>query len=256
MCHLPKGKNMKFIIAVLWLILLLSVTSLFSQDVSVSRNQMIVYGTGSLDAPANRAYINFTVKGFGSSIQAAVEIARKKASDIASKLFGLGLKESNLYTSQFNSGDNFEGKAFLSSSRDFRGQIDVTVTVDSLQLLEAVVAVLASSPVERLSNINFALQSDSTMKLEVRRLAVANAQEKAKLMANQLGVTLGKALDVEELLSYSDGDFYLPPRERPANFIPYQANTVGVAGANVAFYAQRFSVRSGVRIVFEITNAK
>jgi len=247
---------MKFTIVMTLAILLAPPTKLAGQDISVSKNRMIVYGTGSVEAPANRAYINFTVKGFGSSIQTAVDIARNKASDIANKLFALGLKGSNLYTSQFNSGDNFEGKAFLSSSRDFRGQIDVTVTVDSLQLLEAVVAVLASSPVERLSNINFALKSDSTMKLEVRRLAVANAQDKAKLMATQLGMTLGKALEVEELLSYTDGDFYLPPRERPANFMATTSVSVGPAGTNVAFYGQRFSVRSGAKIVFEIINTK
>ena len=218
---------------------------------------MIVYGTGSLDVPTNRANISFTVKGFASSIQAAVDTARRKVNDILARLITIGLQDKNFYTSSFNSGDNFEGKAFLSSRRDFRTQIDVYVTVDSLALLEGVVTILANSPVDKLSNISFSLRSDSSVKLEARRLAVANAQEKAALMARQLGVILGKALNVEELLSYSDGDFYFPPRDR--GVLKLEMGTISESGGSqqyTAFYGQRSSVRAGVRIVFEIVGSK
>jgi len=253
-----KESNMKLVTIVFILFVVIESSHSQTQESSVINNQLIVYGAGSLDQQANRAYINFTVKGFGSSIQEAVNVARAKASDIAAKLFALGLKESDLYTSQFNSGDNFEGKAFLSSKRDYRGQIDVNVTVDSLQLLESVVQVLASSAVDRLSNINFGLRSDSTMKLEARRLAVVNAQDKARLMASQLGVSLGKVLYMEELLSYSDGDFYLPPRDRGVS--AYATSAVVAVGSGstqtVAFYGQRFSVRAGVKVVYELVASK
>ncbi|MCI0706205.1 MAG: SIMPL domain-containing protein [Ignavibacteriae bacterium] len=246
---------MKFILFVL---AALGISAVQAQESAVVNNQLVVYGTATVDKSADRAIVTFTVKGFGPSIQTAAEVARKKVSDIADKLFAVGLKEENLHTAHFNSGDNFEGKAFLSSSRDFRALIESRVTIDSLELLEKVVNVLASGEVEQLSNINFALRNDMAVKLEARRLAVANAQEKAELMTGQLGVSVGRVLYVEELLSSADGDFYLPPRVSQANvsFYKLEMDGVRVTASGPSFFGQQFTVKSGVKVVFEITNNK
>jgi uncharacterized protein YggE len=238
---------MKIVIGSLLSFFILAAQSMHAQETSVHDNRIMVYGTGTIDVPADRARLNFTVKGFGSTLQEAINVARKKVSDLTTSLIAQGLKESDLYTSQFTSGDNFEGKAFLSSSRDYRAQIDVRVTIDSLDMLESVVSTLSKGSLEKLSDISFSLKSDSIMKLEARRLAVENAQTKANVMAKQLGVQVGRVLSLEELLSYSDGDFYITDPNRP-QFL--QAGVVKAGGAS--FYAQRFGVKAGVRIIFEI----
>ncbi|MBI3005299.1 MAG: SIMPL domain-containing protein [Ignavibacteriales bacterium] len=234
---------------------LLVSTHALSQETSITTNQMIVYGTATIEKAADRAQVNLTLKAFGPTLEAAINETKKKVRDVTAKLFSLGLKESSLYTSSFNSGDNFEGKAFWSSSRDFRTQIDMVVTVDSLDLLEPVVSVLANASPERLSNIVFSLRSDSLQKLEVRRLAIANAQQKATLMAGQLGIALGKVLFVEELLSPSDGDFSVQ-QPYAYNRMAFSAVTVTAMGGGAAFFGHKFSVKSGVRVVFEIRAGK
>lgn len=239
---------MKTVTLSLLLFFFVAAPLMHAQQTTVSDSRMTVYGTGTVDVPADRAKINFTVKGFGSTLQEAVNAARKKVSDLTSSLIAQGLKESDLFTSEFTSGDNFEGKAFLSSSRDFRAQIDVAVTIDSLDRLESVVSTLSKGDLEKLSDISFSLRRDSIVKLEARRLAVENAQAKANVMAKQLGIEVGKVLSAEELLSYSDGDFYITDPNRP---LAPQFGTIKVGGAS--FYAQRFSVKAGVRITFEIT---
>lgn len=246
---------MKLVISYSTISLLVCSNLSLSQESAVVNNQIVVYGTASLEKPADRAQISFSVKGFGKTLQAAVDAARTKIREISGKLFSIGLKESNLYTSSFNSGDNFEGKAFLSSSRDYRTQIDVMVTVDTLDLVEPVVSILANSLPDRLSNISFALRSDSLLKLQVRQLAVANAQQKAKLMTGQLGIDLGKVLFVEELLSSSDGDFYISP---PYNisYMRMATSTVMVSQTGATFFGQRFAVKSGVKVIFEIKTLK
>ncbi|MBI4429111.1 MAG: SIMPL domain-containing protein [Ignavibacteriales bacterium] len=228
-----------------------------AQETSVTTNQMIVYGTATIEKPADRAQITLSLKGFGPTLETAINETKKKVRDVTAKLFSLGLKESNLYTSSFNSGDNFEGKAFWSSSRDFRTQIDMVVTVDSLDLLEPVVSVLANASPERLSNIIFSLRSDSLQKLEVRGLAIANAQQKATLMAGQLGIALGKVLFVEELFSPSDGDFSVQQPLSPLyNRMMATSVVVMAQSGGAAFFGHKFSVKSGVRVVFEIRSGK
>jgi uncharacterized protein YggE len=233
---------MKLLLSLVSILLLNQSQLLFAQYVAIAENQLTVYGSAILYTPADRANISFEVKGFGPSIQTAVDVARKKVSDIAGKLIEAGLKEKNLNTSTFNSGDNYEGKAFLSSQKDFRTSMTVYVTVDSLPLLENVVGILASSPVDKLSNITFAPKSDSTMKLEVRRLAIADAQRKARMMVEQLGITLGKVVEVEEL--------------NPGDRIRLDAATSVSSGSSpiVSFYAQQLSVTAGVKIIFQIVN--
>jgi uncharacterized protein YggE len=233
-----------------FVILFLYVNILSAQESKIEGNTLIVYGVGNIEAPANRAQINFSVKGFGPSIQAAIDATRKKVADMTSKLFAVGLNQNNLSTSSFSSGDNFDGKAFWSSNKDYRTQMSVYISIDSLELIEGVITALAGSQIEQLSNISFSLKNDSTLKMEARRLATINAQQKSRLIASQLGISLGRVLYVEELLSYSDGDFYLPPRQDRAM---YSLNAVSVTSGSSIFYgAQRFSVKSGVKIVYEI----
>jgi uncharacterized protein YggE len=240
---------MKYVTSTILFVMLFASFVSYSQDSLVHDNRMTVYGTSTIDVPADMAKLTFTVKGFASTLQGAVGIARKKVSDITGELLSQGLKQTNLFTSSFTSGDNYEGKAFLSSSRDYRAQIDVVVTIDSLDMLETVVSTLTKGALERLSDISFSLKGDSAMKLETRRLAVENAQIKANIIAKQLGVEVGKALSVDELLSTGDGDFYISD---PNRLIMLQVGVVRTSGGS--YYAQRFNVRSGVRIVFEISN--
>ncbi len=238
---------MKIITVSSLLLLHLVAQPMDAQETSIHENRMTVFGSGTIDVPADRARLNFTVKGFGSTLHEAVTVARTKVNEITSSLIAQGLKESDFFTSRFVSGDNFEGKAFLSSRRDFRAQIDVSVTIDSLDILESVVSTLSKGNLERLSDISFSLRSDSSMKLEARRLAVENAQIKAGIMAKQMGLEVGRALSIEELLSYNDTDFYIPENRALA----LQAGFIRSGGAS--FFAQRFGVKSGVRITFEIT---
>ena len=236
---------MKYIPMVLLLILFFPRPQAACQNTSLIDNRLVVYGTGTIEAPADRARLSFSVKGFGPTLGEAVAVARKKVADLAAELMSHGIGGASLRTSAFESGDNFEGKAFLSSSRDYRARIAVTVTIDSLERLEEVVTSLTKGSLDNLSDISFALKGDSTLRLEARRLAVENARIKADIMAKELHVELGKALSVEELLSMSDGDFYFS--DKP---LAYQAGTVRVGGAT--FYPQRFTVKAGARVSFEL----
>jgi uncharacterized protein YggE len=81
---------MKHIGVLTLIILMASPHPGFGQEAAVTGNQMVVYGTGSVTAPADRAMINFSVKGFGPTLESAVGVARKKMTDIATQLLSLG----------------------------------------------------------------------------------------------------------------------------------------------------------------------
>jgi uncharacterized protein YggE len=242
---------MKTSMSILFLVALLSQG--LAQSVPLERQKTItVYGAGTIERPANRAVISFAVKGFGPSIEEAVLATREKLNSVTTKLFAAGLTPENLVTSTLLSGDNFEGRAFLSSSRDFRTQLSVNVTIDSLGLIDNIIETLAGSQIEQLSNVNFVLKTDSTLKLEARRLATINAKEKAQLIASQLGVSIAGPIEIQELLSPSDGDFYLPPRSDNAQTFNMDRIEYVKSAPMVYYGAQRFTIKAGVRVVFAI----
>ena len=196
--------------------------------------------------------MSFMVVGLGSSIQEAMGAARAKLTVISKKLSSLGLSEKNLLTSNFYSGDNPQGRAFLSSSKDFRTQMDVLVTVDSLNWVDNVIVILAGSEVERLSNISFSLKTDSLLRTEARERAVANAQDKAQTMAKQLGVQLGKVIHLEEIFGLPRFPIG-PPEAQYLNIQRNATSTVRLEQQGIAFYGgQRFSASSFVKVIYEI----
>lgn len=222
----------------------------FSQE--IQKNQLIVYGYGSVEKEADIAKLYFSIRGLGPSLELAVKDAQSKIAAITNKLFAIGLKESNISTQSFSSSENYRDKAFWSSDKDYEATMSVNITIDSLKLLEPSVIIISEHNVNNLSNINFELKNDEEVKLQARDVAVKNAIEKAKIYASNLNIELGTVLNVEELLSYSDGNFYLPPRQ---NYINTAVNAQMMSVANVTtFFARRFNRSSGVKLIYEIKN--
>jgi uncharacterized protein YggE len=165
----------------------------------ITPNRISVLGTAEVTAPADRAELNFLVEGFGSDLRKAVAGAMERESEVGAKLGEFGLAKSAVATAKFSVGENWLGRAFLSSKKDFRAAIGVTVTLDSLELLQPLLFLLSESGVEMLSDIIFTARQDSALKAVAREVAMQKAQEKARQMASLLGADLGRVVAVEEL---------------------------------------------------------
>ncbi|PJB02146.1 MAG: hypothetical protein CO127_00665 [Ignavibacteria bacterium CG_4_9_14_3_um_filter_36_18] len=167
----------------------------FSQE--IQQNQLIVYGYGSVEKEADIAKLYFSIRGLGPSLELAVKDAQSKILAITTKLFAIGLKESNISTQSFSSNENNRDKAFWSSDKDYEATMSVNITIDSLKLLESTVIIISEHKVNNLSNINFELKNDEEVKLQARDVAVKNAVEKAKIFAANLNIELGACPRIE-----------------------------------------------------------
>ncbi len=223
--------------------------TLYAQDTQLTTNTLTVYGIGTIDVPPDRAFIAFTLEGYGPSLSEAFTTARDRVQSITTKLLSLGLKQGDILTSTFYGAENIGGKAFLSASHDYRTNIDMRVTVDGLDLIQPILTALADAQVDRISNIQFVVRADSLLKLQARGLAAANARQKALLMAQELDIALGRAIYVEELLGGTDSDFNV---SRPPNYNFASAAVVVNTTPSVLFRGKMLNVKSGVKVVYEI----
>lgn len=223
--------------------------SAFGQDKQT--NQISVTGKAEILVRADRAVFSVNVTGFGSTLRGAVEQAKNKAVEISRKLLNLGLKESSLATSYFYSGENFGGKAFLSSAKDFKASITVNITIDTLQVLEEAILRLSESDIENISNITFNLKNFEEVKKKARLQAAEIAKEKASQLADRLNVKLGNLKNCEE----ADGSFPIYP-SAPNPFNTSMAIQANDSFGRSGFYTQNVSITGSIRLIYEIAPAK
>jgi len=226
-------------------------------EIETAPNHIAVLGTAEVKAPADRAELYFSVTGYGSTLRQAVERAREKVTSTSQDLLAIGLLEKHLHTSRFHSGENYGGKAFLSSKKDYQAVIAVLVTIDNLELLEPVLFVLSESDLETLSDISFSVADEDTYRKKARELAITKAKEKASQMAGLMDVSLGRVMQIEEAIPPGSQPqlFVRGGRHSPLNISTYfnsEYGGIGVGGA-AGLFAGTIAVSAQVGVVFEIT---
>ena len=238
----------------------------FAQTPDPKLNQFTVNGSVEIRQIADQGTLHFSLKGVGSTLREAVENAEKKTKSVVVRLRSLGVKEKNVSTSDFYSGENNGDKAFLSSSRDYRAVITTFVTVDSLKLLQEVIFAVSESDPENLSRVSFSLKDEVPLRRRARVEAGRKAREKADDIAKALGITIGRVLMIEEmptLVTYPGqsirGGMLAPVQFNsiPNPFNPVSSGSMeeqGVADETQGsgFFAQTISIASQVRVTFEI----
>lgn len=205
--------------------------------------KITVTGSAEIKVPADVAFIDFTVAGFGSGLRIAVDKAQNAADEIINKLLQLGLKKEDISTSEFFSGENEGDKPFLSSSKDYRAFLRVTIKIKKIDMTDDIILMLSESKINDIGNIQFSLEDHSTIKEQAQSKALKNAKEKAEKIASQLGVKIKRILSV----SVDENNYY-----------PVMYNTVQYRGAGAGqdlskmIYEKTLSFNQSVRIIFEI----
>lgn len=231
---------MKFVRS-LSLLLLFTVT-LYGQQY-LGDNKLVIEGNSDLIIESERASFDFTVLGFGSSLREAVVDAKTKVSNATQILFKYGIPKQNISTSTFESGENFGGKAFLSSSKDFKTLMTVFVIVDSLSKLEDIIISLSESGLESIANINYSLRDFEKYKTKSKENAIEDAKQKAKLIADKFGVTLKKVIYIEE------GGFF---QNYPNPFNPPTRIMNEIIPTSVSLYSKPVKISQKIKVVYAI----
>jgi uncharacterized protein YggE len=117
----------------------------------------------------------------------------------------------------------------------------VTVSVRKLDSLGAVLDKVVGEGSNQVNGVMFAIADDETLKDEARKLAVADAERKAKLYADTAHITLG------QIMTVSEGN-YQPPQPIPFG----KAVRADAAASAVPVAEGEQTVAIDVNIVWEI----
>jgi uncharacterized protein YggE len=158
-----------------------------------------VSGTGKVQATPDIARAHVGVQTFDPSVEVAVAENNRRMQAIMDALAAKGIAEKDRRTTLFQ----------VSPRRDFRiegpdnivgFQVDnvLLATVRDLTQVGAVLQAAIDAGANNIAGVEFTLEDPTSARRDARLQAVADAQARAKTMAEAAGVTLGKPISIVE----------------------------------------------------------
>lgn len=121
----------------------------------------------------------------------------------------------------------------------------ITVKVRNTESVGAIMQGLGTIGVTDLSGPNFSIDDEEGLKMEARREAIKDAREKAKVLAKDLGVRLGK------IANFEDGGGYYPTMYKSA-VGNMELDSMEQASAPAVLPTGENTISSTVNIMYEI----
>lgn len=192
----PKQKfvlSIVSIIAVAWVL-----TAAFDAQKKSPENHFSVSAEGRVFAPPDIAQITFGVKTENlPSAEAATREGVEKMNAIVRAIKNAGVEEKDLKTTNYNLYPNYDYTR--ESGRELTGwNLDqsVQVKIRDLDTIGEVIARATEAGANQVGDISFTIDDEETLKRKARAEAIANAKKKAKEIARDSGLRLGKLINV------------------------------------------------------------
>lgn len=226
-----------------------------------------VSGNGEVYKVPDLAVMNFSVASEAKTVAEAMEDNVKKMNAIGDVMKSMGVAEKDMQTTNFSINPRYDyvktatplaptaeiavdeyyypsGKRTL-SGYDVNQTLTVKVRQENMGKIGQIIQEAAASGANQVGNLQFTLDDPDAAQAEARELAIADAKEKAEILARQMGVKLVR------IVSYSDGGY--SPLYR-INYDAKEAYGMGGAAPMAApeIQAGESKISVNVNIAYEI----
>lgn len=205
-----------------------------------------VDGEGKVTAVPDIAEFTFGVQtGPQQTAKAAMHSLTKSMDAAFEAVKALGIEEKDISTeflSLHPSYDWNEGRQVL---RGYDASQQLRVKVRDLDIISDVLSAATNAGANQTGGVQFTVDDPQALRAEAREKAIKNAQEKAAVLAAQLG------LKIEKLQSFSEGGGYSPP-------MPYEAKRMmeavegDTADASIPLPPGEQEIQVNVSLTYEV----
>lgn len=170
-------------------------------------NTITVEGSGKAAAVPNVAVISFSVTQSEAAVADAQAAATAKTNAALDAVKKLGIDDKDVKTVSYNvypkydqSAPCYSGNCPNTSPKIVGYEVSQSIEVKVRDTAKAgdVLQALGTLGVQNISGPNFTVDENDAVKNEARAEAIKNAQAKAKELASELGVSLGKVVSFYE----------------------------------------------------------
>lgn len=152
-----------------------------------------VQGEGKVNAIPDIAQLNFGVQtGRQRTAAAAMKMLSEKMNAVFEAVKALGVEEKDITTTGLSLFPSYDWKGGTRLDQGFEASQNLTVRVRDLEKISDVLDAAVRAGANQAGGVSFTIDDPSHLHEEARKMAIADAKEKAQVLAAQLGVTLGE----------------------------------------------------------------
>ena len=192
------------------LLLLLGIFySMGAKDIMVTTNQVnkiSVSGDAETEVMPDEAVIRLSVVSEGKDAETVQDENSEKMNAVMDALKKAGVKEDEIETTGYNlyPWNEYDYESGKYENKGYRLTQTITITTSDIEKVGEYLQVAVKNGINQVENVNFQLSKklEKQVKDALVAEATTNAKEKAKTLAKNLDINLGKAISVSETNYY------------------------------------------------------
>lgn len=161
--------------------------------------EMAVVGEGKVEAAPDTIYMSagIIVGSAPTSEQAQSKIAEIN-NRIIEALKKAGIESEDLKTSNYSINPNYNWSGGINKIIGYNGSANVEIKVRNKNLASKVIAEATTAGANNVQILRSAIDKPEKYREEARSKAIANAKEQAEKLARELGISLGRIVNIAE----------------------------------------------------------
>lgn len=159
-----------------------------------------VSGSAERFVQPDTASLSFTINQKSATIVQATNSVNTRIADLLGFLRSFGIDEKDMKTLSYNVNPEYvyEGESRNRRQDGYRVTQSVQIKIRDLDSVEAVLTRIGEIQIDNLSGPRFFVDDDQFIRAELRKEAIADAKEKAKVLGKDLGVDLRTIVGFQE----------------------------------------------------------
>lgn len=165
-----------------------------------------VSAEGKVSMPPDIASLSFGITtGRQSTAKAATDVIQRNMTKILAAVKALGIEEKDIATESFYLSPEYDYTTGGQVPRGFQATQTLRVKVRDLDKVGDVLTAATNAGANQVGGIQFSVDDPDVVKAQAREIAIGKAKAKAKVLADNLGMSLGR------MISFSEDGLYPQP---------------------------------------------
>lgn len=194
------GTILLLTILALWFINALNIAYPLSVTTRSVSGELAVVGEGKVDIVPDLATTDLgIVVNNSKTVEDAQNQINKVNNAIITSLSSLGIKKEDIKTSNYSIYPNYDYQSNPAGTiSGYNGNVTVSVKVRDTAKLPDVLSLATKAGANQVIGTNFSVDKPEKYREEARAKAIQNAREQAEKLASNLGIRLGKIVNIVE----------------------------------------------------------
>jgi uncharacterized protein YggE len=162
-------------------------------------SELAVTGVGKVDVSPDLATVNLSiVANNAKTVQDAQNEINSVNNKIVESLKSLGVSKKDIKTSDYSITPNYDYSNGKNTTSGYNASATLTVTTNDTSKLPQIISKGTESGANQVLGTNYSVKSPEDYQEQARQKAIDNAKQQAQKLANELGIKLGKAVNIAE----------------------------------------------------------